>query len=213
VTMTIPPPDPALEVGYLPGTDLSAPKATDSLAFWGQLHSLTAAAAGFAMLPIPAGLPEYALYRLGTTGALPFRVAQTPAVRLSRFFATSTRYAPVKSTVFGRLASSLFPALKLQQHHIAVQQYWFRGVADLQKFMPYQGAVTLGLQRLGNAGWNLMPIPAALNNLLGRSTLGTAAFAGVAYGSVPVIGYGAYQGTQYAQYLLFSNWSSDDDDQ
>jgi hypothetical protein len=45
------------------------------------------------------------------------------------------------------------------------------------------------MQRLGNAGFNLMAIPRGLNSALGRSAAGTA---GLAIGSYGTVAYGVY---------------------
>ena len=107
-------------------------------------------------------------------------------VRLGRGFVTRIAgYPPVTSTLMGRVLIRLFPNVKWQQHHIFIQQAWFRAGSPHQL---YDDLLTnRGLQRIGNAGWNLMPIPASLNGFLGRSPVATQLFATFMY-SVAVFG-------------------------
>jgi hypothetical protein len=70
--------------------------------------------------------------------------------------------------------------IRAQQGHIFIQQSWYR-VGSPNQWYPNDPMAHQGLQRLGNAGFNLMAIPEALNRTLGAQSVagstGTAAFA------------------------------------
>ncbi len=107
-------------------------------------------------------------------------------VKISRFFFnTNVKYPPVKSTFLGRALQRLFPNVQWQQHHVFIQQAWSRSGGPNQIFDSV--AANEGLRRVGNGLWNLLPIPASLNQTLGRSVVGTQAFA-TAYYSILVFG-------------------------
>ena len=111
---------------------------------------------------------------------------QKVLIRMSRVFVTTNAgYPPVQSTLIGRTLKTLFPQFNWQQHHIFIQQAWFRPGSAQQLYTNV--ATNRGLARLGNAGWNLMPIPGALNGFLGRSPVATQLFATFIY-SVAVFG-------------------------
>ena len=78
--------------------------------------------------------------------------------------------------------SRLLPEVRWQQHHVAIQRAWFQ--PGQYQWYPTDRLANAGLQRLGDAGFNLMAIPAGLNNVLGRASAGTAGFAGLVYGSI-----------------------------
>ena len=73
--------------------------------------------------------------------------------------------------------------------HVGIQRKWFRQGGPNQWY-PNDYYANLGMQRLGNAGFNLMAIPRGLNAALGRSGLGTAGFAIGSYGTVA---WGVYE--------------------
>jgi RHS repeat-associated protein len=109
-------------------------------------------------------------------------------IKLSRVLFNSTKgYPSVQSTLIGRTLKMLYPSLRWEQHHIFIQQSWTRIGGESQIFFD-DLAMNEGLRRLGNGGWNLMPIPRALNNFLGRSQeYATPLFASFIY-SVAVFG-------------------------
>ena len=82
-----------------------------------------------------------------------------------------------------------YSSVNWQQHHVAIQAKWFRPGSPSQWY-PSDYYANLGLQRLGNAGFNLMTIPAGLNRALGRSGLGTA---GLAIGSYGLVAFAVYE--------------------
>ena len=181
--------------GYLPGTLPGDKNPFNRAATWRMMNSGANALALAAVSSTLAGGPAAVLMRIGTATWLPYRVqAMTWSVRLSRFFLNAARYAPVRAPLsLGAAVLRLFPSLALQQHHILIQQAWFRFGIRGARFLPNAAAMQLGLRRLGNAGWNLMPLPARWNyDYLGQSPWLTAGFAVAAYGSVPLVGYGSY---------------------
>lgn len=98
----------------------------------------------------------------------------TLARDISRTFATPVRYAGVNSTAIGRGLNRLG---SFQQHHVFIQQKAFRAGSSSNLF-PNNEFARLGLQRVGNAGINLLPIPANFNRYLGHNPRATGAFAG-----------------------------------
>ena len=142
--------------------------------------------------PVLRGLSVPVLRAIGRMNSL--KLVGRPAweralIRMSRVFVTTNKgYPPVGSTLIGRALKTLFPKFEWQQHHIFIQQAWFRTGSASQLYADV--AASRGLQRLGNAGWNLMPIPASLNGWLGRSPVATQVFATFMY-SVAV--FGPYQ--------------------
>jgi RHS repeat-associated protein len=104
-------------------------------------------------------------------------------VRMSRFFLnTNKAYPAVGDTTVGRILQKLFPDVEWQMHHIFVQQAWSRGGSAAQIFENVEA--NEGLRRIGNGLWNLIPIPGALNNFLGRSAVASGVFATLYYGSI-----------------------------
>jgi RHS repeat-associated protein len=104
-------------------------------------------------------------------------------VNISRFFVrTTSSYPSVESTMLGKIMRMMFPAADWEMHHVAIQQSWTRAGSAAQIFAN-DPAANEGLRRLANAGFNLVPIPAALNNMLGKSPAGTKLFAAVYYGT------------------------------
>jgi RHS repeat-associated protein len=107
-------------------------------------------------------------------------------IRLSRTFVTTNRgYPSVKSTLMGKALITVFPWVKWEMHHIYIQQSWFRVGSPNQLYTSL--LENQGLRRIGNAGWNLMPIPASLNGWLGRSAVNTQLFSTFIY-AVAVFG-------------------------
>jgi hypothetical protein len=58
-----------------------------------------------------------------------------------------------------------FPKVEWEMHHVFIQQAWSKGTGQIYDDL----LANEGLRRVGNGIWNLMPIPRALNNWLGRS--------------------------------------------
>ncbi|WMS89223.1 putative Ig domain-containing protein [Pleionea litopenaei] len=110
--------------------------------------------------------------------------------KFKRFFMSPTRSHPnVNWGPIGRFLKKAFPNVRWEQHHVAIQARWFRPGGPSQWY-PHDRLANLGLQRLGNAGFNLMAIPRGLNGALGRSAWGTA---GLAIGSYGTVAYGIYE--------------------
>ncbi len=90
-------------------------------------------------------------------------------VNISRWlFNTNKSYPRVGSTWLGRMLKRLFPNIAWDQHHVFIQQSWFRAGGPNQIFENL--LENRGLQRLGNGYWNLLPIPRSLNAALGANT-------------------------------------------
>jgi len=104
-------------------------------------------------------------------------------IKFKRFFITPNKTHPPVSPMFKNMMKKVFPKVKWEQHHVGIQQKWFRQGGPNQWY-PNDYYANLGMQRLGNAGFNLMAIPRGLNAALGRSGLGTAGFAVGSYGMV-----------------------------
>jgi hypothetical protein len=103
--------------------------------------------------------------------------------RFMRFFATATRsYPKVGEGWMGSLLQRI-PGVQWNQHHVLIQQSWYRAGGPNQWY-PGDEVANLGMQRLGNAGFNLLAIPGGLNRALGQTAAGTAAFATATYGSI-----------------------------
>jgi hypothetical protein len=125
------------------------------------------------------------LYLIGWMGKITL-VGKGPLgkllVNISRFFLnTNKRYPGVSATMPGRFLKAIFAKLGItvQQHHVFIQQAWSKVGS---KHRLYQNVlVNEGLRRVGNGLWNLLPIPARLNNLLGKSPVGTQLFATAYY--------------------------------
>lgn len=114
----------------------------------------------------------------------------TRADKVKRFFLNPNKRQPsVDWGPIGRWLKKRFPGAKWEQHHVGIQSKWFRQGSPSQWY-PRDPLANLGMQRLGNAGFNLMAIPARLNSALGRSAAGTA---GLAVGSYGTVGYALYE--------------------
>ncbi len=128
---------------------------------------------------------------------LPFRQPLTPAVRASRMFLTATRYVGVgDSPIMGWLLDNIpgLRSLNWEQGHVFIQQRWFRA-GSLTEWYPANAVAEFGLQRLGNAGWNLLPMPRFLNSALAQSPWASFAFgASLPVGGVGIVGSSWYGG-------------------
>jgi len=107
--------------------------------------------------------------------------------RWQRFFMTATKsYPQVGDGWFGALLKKI-PGVQWNQHHVFIQQAWYRAGGPNQWY-PGDELANIGMQRLGNAGFNLMAIPAGLNRAMGAATTAgaaqTAAFATATAGSI-----------------------------
>ena len=106
--------------------------------------------------------------------------------KLKRFFVSPTKGHPgVNWGPIGRWLKKAFPSAKWEQHHVLIQSKWFRKGSPSQWY-PKDVVANRGLQRLGNAGFNLMSLPQKINGALGRSA---AATAGLAIGSYSLVTY------------------------
>jgi hypothetical protein len=126
--------------------------------------------------------PAWHVFSLSSLGnaALPQYGASSLGRNIKRVFATpNVSYPGVNSTAFGRFLNNRIGGF--QQHHVFIQQKAFRdgGASNL---FPNNDAARIGLQRLGNAGFNLLPILGSLNNTLGRSPGLTGALGGTLIG-------------------------------
>jgi RHS repeat-associated protein len=109
-------------------------------------------------------------------------------ISMSRtLFRTTKGYPSVQSTLIGQALRFVFPNVKWEQHHIFIQQASSRGGSASQVYTDV--LANEGLRRIGNGGWNLMPIPRSLNGWLGQpgNEVATQVFATFIY-SVAVFG-------------------------
>jgi len=145
------------------------------------------------------------------TRDLPLNVRRTFGVRIQRAFATATvKHPGVSESPIFNLLERIPGMSKLdwQQHHIFIQRRWFalgRKGAETPSLWYGAGekAARLGLQRLGNAGWNLVPLPGRFNAWLDRTPGATELFAAGAAASVPAAGYGGYKLGEQAADQIF----------
>ena len=131
-------------------------------------------------------------------GRLPaFRRSGRPLTgwdRARRFFVQDTQSYPGAS--YGRVGRWLkqrFPQFNWEQHHAFLQHKWVNP-GGAHQWYPTDPLAQRGLQRITDAGWNLVPIPRSLNNALGRTALGTVGFAGGLAGVGAAGAYEAYEG-------------------
>ncbi|MDD2764574.1 MAG: RHS repeat-associated core domain-containing protein [Opitutaceae bacterium] len=105
--------------------------------------------------------------------------------KFQRFFITPTQSYPGVANWLRELFQRM--GVTLNQHHVFIQQAWYRAGSPSQWY-PGDTAANLGMQRLGNAGFNLLAIPDGLNRAMGAATVAgsakTAAFATATAGSV-----------------------------
>ena len=93
-------------------------------------------------------------------------------IKVSRVFVNTNRnYPRVGDTFLGKILQRAFPNVEWQMHHVYIQQAWSRLGSASQLYSDV--LANEGLRRVGNGLWNLLPIPASLNNALGRTALGT----------------------------------------
>ena len=135
-------------------------------------------------------------------GRLPLRQARGRKInsvdKFKRFFVSPNKTHPrVDWGPMGKFLKKAFPNTRWEQHHVGIQAKWFRQGSPSQWY-PRDALANRGLQRLGNAGFNLMAIPRGLNGALGRSGLGTA---GLAIGSYGIVAYAVHE--------IFESFESD----
>ena len=117
------------------------------------------------------------------------------STHLRRFFVQDTsRHPGVTYSWGGRFVNWLWEEVlhgdlvlgKLQQGHIFLQQSWSKVGGPFQQYA--SADATAGLKRLADAGWNVFPLPAKINNWLGRtsmpSRIATAGLTGGVYGAL-----------------------------
>jgi len=101
------------------------------------------------------------------------------ATKLKRFFIQDlSTYNRNASTVFRilrehfKVTTSRGTQSMFEMHHWLIQRSWFSGSNPIQNRFLRET-----LKKVGNAGWNLIPIPSTINNALGQSSLATFSFA------------------------------------
>ena len=147
------------------------------------------------------------LEALGRATNLPYRQRLTVGVQAQRTFATATKgYAGVEKSPVGRLLQRApgLRSLDWEQGHVFFQQRWWRPNGPTQWYAG-NPAANLGLRRLGNAGFNLMPMPRALNQHLARHPWQALAFGAGAGAAIPGAAYGGYQLGDHIRQELFED--------
>jgi RHS repeat-associated protein len=100
--------------------------------------------------------------------------------RLTRFFWQTRASYDAHSSVVYRLLRQSVGWFDAQAHHWLVQAKWFdeeaKVINALHGFILKNEWLRLPLQRIGNAGWNLLPSAGLFNNYLGKSMGATFAF-------------------------------------
>jgi RHS repeat-associated protein len=99
--------------------------------------------------------------------------------KLQRFFVQDLKnYNPDASTIYRVLRQHFQISTKkgsqsmFEMHHWLIQHGWYGGSNPVSNQF-----VRRALQKLGDGGWNLIPLPAPINNALGKSGLATMSFA------------------------------------
>jgi RHS repeat-associated protein len=137
-------------------------------------------------------------------------IAAQPGIRLGmmqyveRTFMTPVGYAGVGSRTSwaGQGLQRIAPEFQWQQAHVFLQRRWWDAGGATQWYAN-NPAAQLGMMRLGNAGWNLMPIPARMNNYLGRHPWAAFGFGiGVAGGGTGFVGGAGYLGYSVGDWLF-----------
>jgi hypothetical protein len=130
------------------------------------------------------------------------QVAVQWLIRMSRFFLNvNVRYPNVTNTYVGRVLQRLFPSVDWETHHVLLQQAWSRVGGPSQIYWDDLLA-NEGLRRLANGLWNLLPIPASLNALLGQFESLAAVFATLYYA---VVAYGIEQAREFMAEVFDDN--------
>lgn len=105
--------------------------------------------------------------------------------KFQRFFITPTQSYPGVANWVQDLFQRAGTAVN--QHHVFIQQAWYRAGSPNQWYLG-DTLANVGMQRLGNAGFNLLAIPDGLNRAMGAATAAgsakTAAFATATAGSI-----------------------------
>jgi hypothetical protein len=122
---------------------------------------------------------------------------------MQRTFMTPTvRHSGVNSLTSwaGQLFQRYAPGLEWQQSHIFIQRKWW-GLNSSGWYLD-NPAARRGMMRLGNAGWNLMPLPARMNYYLNNHP-----WAAFGFGTGTVVGGGTFVGgSGYLGYRLGDWW-------
>jgi RHS repeat-associated protein len=99
--------------------------------------------------------------------------------KLKRFFVQDLKtYKPDASVIYRVLREHFKVSTRrglqsmFEMHHWLIQHGWYKGSNAVNN--PFLRRV---LQKIGDAGWNLIPIPGPINNALGKSALATISFA------------------------------------
>ena len=111
---------------------------------------------------------------------------KTPILtKAKRFFVQDLKSYNAKSSVVYRVLSQHFRIIEgrslplFESHHWAIQHGWYAGRNPVKN-----ERLRLLLQKIGDAGWNLFPLPRPINDALGKTKLGTIALADKIYKSV-----------------------------
>ncbi|MCC5851101.1 MAG: RHS repeat-associated core domain-containing protein [Verrucomicrobia bacterium] len=100
--------------------------------------------------------------------------------RTRRLFLEDTRTFTARSrfnsSCIGRKLNSIGD---FQLHHVSIQQ---SGIRRASRIYPAGSQAASGLQRVGDAGVNLLPVPKSLNQFLNGRPLATSAFGGAVFG-------------------------------
>ncbi len=127
------------------------------------------------------------LDRIGEAN-LPYRTKATLGVKLSRFFATRTGYQQVIK--HSKITKWLQKKWGWQSHHWAIARSHGRAGSE-------------GLRRITEAEWNLIPMPAWWNRVIGNGGIGYNATR-VLVGSSPVIAFGV--GYKSGSFVIDVGW-------
>jgi RHS repeat-associated protein len=166
--------------------------------FWGAaakdfaVGAITAPIGGFitkALAPAFRGMLQPLMRVIGNLDRISLRGTaglERWAIQASRVFVTTnSSYPPVASTALGRLLIRTFPKVKWEMHHVFVQQCWYKGAPANRIYKDL--VANSGLQRIGDALWNLMPLPASAHavlssNPIARQVLATAYYSLIVFG-------------------------------
>jgi hypothetical protein len=106
--------------------------------------------------------------------------SKTPwTTKLSRFFIQDlATYNPASSPVWRilrehfQVSTSAGKRAMFEMHHWLIQHGWYEGKNAITN-----SYVRRALQKMGDAGWNLIPMPSTINNLIGKSVPATVSMA------------------------------------
>ncbi|MBX2968267.1 MAG: hypothetical protein KF803_02765 [Cyclobacteriaceae bacterium] len=106
--------------------------------------------------------------------------------KLFRFFLEERRTFGASRDFFNRWRSIFGRGHGWSMEHMIIKQRWYRGANPIFARGTFMNRA---LQRLGDAGWNLVPLPRGLNSWLYRHPIVSGLFNWGTYGG---IGYGTY---------------------